>query len=106
MSDLTQFRADIDGIDDQIVDLLARRFAICREVAAYKLRHAIPVVLPERIEQVKRRCADRAEGQGVDRAFALALYALIIEQTCETERQVQGGHAPDRHAQDRGRNGS
>ena len=89
MSDRASLRTEIDGIDDQIVDLLARRFAICREVAEYKLRHGIAVVLPERIEQVKSRCADRAEAEGIDRAFTLALYTLIIDQTCETERSVQ-----------------
>jgi len=89
MSDLTQYRTDIDGIDDQIVDLLARRFALCRSVAHHKLRHGIPVVLPERIEQVKARCAERAERQGVDRAFVVALYTLIIDRTCETERAAQ-----------------
>lgn len=89
MSDLSQFREAIDHIDDEIVDLLARRFVLCREVAHHKLRHGIPVVLPERIEQVKSRCAERAERQGVDRAFVTALYSLIIDQTCETERMVQ-----------------
>ena len=91
MSDLSSLRTDIDGIDDQIVDLLARRFAICRKVAEYKHRHNIAVVLPERIEQVKTRCADRAEPQGVDRAFIIDLYTRIIDQTCETERSVQSG---------------
>ena len=52
MSDLARFRADIDDIDDRIVDLLARRFAISREVADHKLRHGIPIVLPERIEEL------------------------------------------------------
>ena len=89
MSDLTQWRADIDRIDDQIVDLLTRRFAICQEVAAYKFAHDIPVVLPERIEAVKTRCASRAERQGLDAALVAALYTLIIDQTCETERLVQ-----------------
>ncbi len=95
MSDLTQFRADIDGIDDRIVDLLAQRFAICRQVADYKLRHDIPVVLPERIEQVKARCADRADRQGVNRAFMLALYTLIIDETCEAERALQRAGTPE-----------
>ena len=89
MNDLTQFRADIDGIDDQIVDLLAKRFAICHQVADYKLRHGIPVVLPDRIEQVKTRCADRADRQGLNRPFMLALYGLIIDETCEVERTCQ-----------------
>ncbi len=89
MDDLAQLRTDIDTIDDRIVDLLAQRFAICRRVAEYKLRHDIPVVLPDRIEQVKTRCADRAVGQDVDRDFVLALYTLIIDQTCETEWALQ-----------------
>ena len=89
MSDLTSLRTEIDSIDDRIVDLLARRFAICRKVAAYKLRHGIAVVLPDRIEQVKNRCANRGDSGGVDRAFILSLYTLIIDQTCETERSVQ-----------------
>ncbi len=91
MSDLASLRTDIDRIDDQIVDLLARRFAICRKVAEYKLRHGIAVVLPDRIEQVKNRCADRAEALDVDRAFILELYTRIIDQTCETERAIQSG---------------
>jgi len=96
MSDLASLRTEIDGIDDRIVDLLARRFAICREVAEYKLRHGIAVVLPERIEQVKTRCADRAEAQGVDRAFTLDLYTRIIDQTCDTERTVQSELSEER----------
>jgi chorismate mutase-like protein len=89
MRDLTSIRSDIDHIDDQIVDLLAQRFAMCRDVADYKLKHGIPVVLPERIAQVKSRCATRAEGKGVDPAFVAALYTLIIDRTCEAERAAQ-----------------
>jgi chorismate mutase-like protein len=88
MTDLGSFRSEIDRIDDQIVDLLARRFAICREVAAFKRRHAIPVVLPDRIEQVKARCTSRAAAQAVDPDFARALYTLIIDQTCRTEQAI------------------
>ena len=94
MSDLTNLRTEIDSIDDQIVDLLARRFAICRKVAEHKLRHGIEIVLPERIEQVKARCADRAGPLGVDRAFVTRLYTLIIDQTCETERVTQSALKP------------
>ncbi|MEI8395090.1 MAG: chorismate mutase [Rhodospirillaceae bacterium] len=89
MKELTRLREDIDRLDDALVDLLARRFTICHEVAAYKLAHDIPVVLPERIEQVKQRCAERGVALGLDQAFMTTLYTLIIERTCETEREVQ-----------------
>ena len=88
MRDLTQLRTEIDRIDDQIIDLLAQRFAFCHEVARYKQRHNIAVVLPERIEQVKSRCAARALSQSLDADFVRDIYTRIIDQTCETEYRV------------------
>ncbi len=91
MTDLAQLRARIDAVDDAIVDLLARRFALCREVAEHKQKHGIPVVLPERIEAVKRRCAERAAARNVDPAFVSQLYDRIIGETCRVETEHQHG---------------
>lgn len=88
MNVLTPFRSEIDRIDDQIIDLLAQRFQVCRHVAHVKMQQGIAVRLPGRIEQVKQRCADRAAAQGVDHAFVLDLYDRIIEQTCRTEEAI------------------
>lgn len=89
--DLACFRAEIDSLDDRIVDLLARRFAVCRDVARHKRKHGVPVRLPERIAQVRARCVLRGEKQGLEPAFVDALYALLIEQTCLTEEKVMAG---------------
>lgn len=88
MNHLTPFRSEIDRIDDQIIDLLAQRFQICRHVAQVKMQQGIAVRLPDRIEQVKQRCADRAAGLGVDHGFVFDLYGRIIEQTCRTEEGI------------------
>ena len=52
MKDLESFRRQIDAIDDRLLALLGERFAVVREVAAYKAPRGIPVVIPERVAQV------------------------------------------------------
>lgn len=93
-TDLSSLRAEIDQIDDQIIDLLARRFAIVREVAHYKQQHGVAVRLPERIEQVKTRCAARGASRGLDPEFVRALYSGLIEQTCLVEERILADPVP------------
>ena len=88
MSHLERFRREIDSIDDQLIDLLARRFELCRTVARHKLAHGIPVVMPDRIEQVKARCGEQAENRAVDSAFVRALYTMIIDEACRIEHEI------------------
>lgn len=85
MEVLEPLRREIDAIDDRIVDLLAQRQGIVRRVAAIKGRHGIPVLVPERIDQVKERNAARAATQGLDPDFIRRLYDLVIEAACAEE---------------------
>ena len=66
MKDLESFRRQIDAIDDRLLALLGERFAVVREVAAYKAPRGIPVVIPERVAQVRERCADEAPRHGLE----------------------------------------
>ncbi len=78
-------RRRIDALDDEIVALLARRFDLVREVAELKAAHGIAVRIPERIEEVCARNADNGALKGVDPNFLRALYARIVEASCNLE---------------------
>ena len=41
--DLTELRNQIDGIDDQLVQLFCRRMELCAQVAEYKKANGLPV---------------------------------------------------------------
>jgi len=88
MDELRACRRRIDAIDDQIVDLLVQRFGICQKVAAIKHRNAIAVRLPDRIAEVRARCAARASASGVSGDFVARFYDLLIEETCLTEERL------------------
>jgi 4-amino-4-deoxychorismate mutase len=88
MTELDNLRQEIDTIDEVVVAQLARRFAVVRKVAAYKGKHGIPAVLPERIDVVKSRCAALAATQDLDPELVRALYDLIIKAACRLEEEI------------------
>lgn len=82
---LEEHRRKIDRIDDRIVDLLAERMEIVRTVAKLKAKNNIPTVLPDRVEDVIARCAERGEGKNVSPELIRLLYMLIVDHCCGIE---------------------
>ena len=82
---LPGYRAEIDALDDQIVDLLSRRFAVATKVAAHKARAGLAVRLEHRIAEVLDRNAGRAKQNGAEAEAIRAIYKTIIDVTCAFE---------------------
>jgi 4-amino-4-deoxychorismate mutase len=85
---LLEFRRQLNGLDEQIMGLLGQRFQVCRTVAHYKRDHAIPMMQPGRVAEVKERCARMAAEHGIDPEFARRLYAAIIDEACRLEDEI------------------
>ncbi len=66
MEVLKPYRARIDAIDDKIIDLLAERLNIVREVGAIKAREKIDLIQWGRVDEVRERCAARGPVKGVN----------------------------------------
>jgi len=91
MTELEDFRREIDAVDDELLAVLAKRFAIVRRVAAFKGPRGIPAVIPERIEAVRESCARRGPQLGLDADFLRVLYSLIIDEACRLEEELIAG---------------
>ena len=63
---------------------------MAERVAAYKRAAGIPVRLPDRIEAVKARCAERGAGLGLGPAYVREIWSRIIEETCRIEEHLIG----------------
>ena len=75
---LQEYRAQIDAIDDQITDLLKRRFALSQKIGEYKKQNGIPVCDKTREEEILAR----AKGKSGDLAAPVtAVYQTILEQS-------------------------
>jgi chorismate mutase len=85
------FRARLDPIDEEIARLLGERFQICREVAEHKSRHGIPMMQPERVEEVRARYLARGAEAGLPADFTAALFELLIGAICKLEDELMEG---------------
>jgi chorismate mutase/prephenate dehydratase len=95
MSDdsLDDLRVQIDDIDDQLVDLLARRQQVIRRVADFKARTNAPLrdVLRE-ARQIARQ-AERARAAGLDELFVARILREILDFSVRTQEVQLGAGA-------------
>lgn len=82
---LKPLRIKIDSLDEQLVNLLVEREKIVRQVAKIKAEHNIPVVLPDRIEEVINKATENTKSQGGNEEYVRAVYKRIIELSCDIE---------------------
>ena len=75
---IQEYRARIDAIDDQITDLLKRRFALSQKIGEYKQQNGIAVYDKTREEAILSRAADGASDLA---APVTAVYQTILEQS-------------------------
>lgn len=85
---LGPFRDKIDAIDDQLVELLARRYEVVHRVAEVKREHGIDPILPDRVQAVKDRVAARSRSVGLDPDLAVRLWTIIIDEACALESRL------------------
>ncbi len=85
---LEPFRRRLDTIDDEIARLLGERFEICREVALYKSAHGIPMMQPNRVDEVRARYLARGAEVDLPAAFSGDLFDLLIAATCKEEDEL------------------
>jgi 4-amino-4-deoxychorismate mutase len=85
---LAPFRARLDEIDAQLVDLLGERFQICREVAVHKSEKGIEMMQPGRVEIVRARYLQHGAEVDLPSDFTAGLFDLMIDATCRTEDEL------------------
>jgi chorismate mutase-like protein len=85
MEVLKPYRARINVIDEQILQLLRRRYDVIEDVAKIKARENIPAVIHDRIEEVREKAAALAAEKGLDSDFIRKLYAQLIDHSCALE---------------------
>ncbi|HTK85182.1 MAG TPA: chorismate mutase [Patescibacteria group bacterium] len=96
MKVLEPYRARIDALDEEIVELLAKRIAIIREVGALKFRENIPAVLDDRVEAVREHAASVADELGLDPDLVRKLYTILIDYSCNLEEEIKNALASAR----------
>lgn len=75
---LAEYRAQIDECDAQLVQLLARRFAVTEKIGELKARAHLPAADPAREKVQLARLRALAAAQGLDPAVAEHTWRAIV----------------------------
>lgn len=84
--ELLALRADIDRIDDEILDLLAARFIVTAKVGALKAENKLDSVDPAREQEKLDRLRSLAEARSLNSEFILDLYQTIFDEVVKNHR--------------------
>ena len=95
MQELKKHRAQIDTIDNQIAELLGKRFRVAEEVAEIKQKYNIPVRIDRRIDEVLDNAERNEEINKLPPRLGYFLWREIIEATCYHEEVLLGHIDPD-----------
>ena len=87
---LTELRARIDKIDDELLELLARRMRVSQDIGQYKKEHDMPVLQAQRYEELLARRAAQAVEIGMDREFMRTVLQAIHEESIRQQIRILG----------------
>ena len=85
---LTLLRQQIDQIDGEIIEALAKRMRVSREIGQYKKEHSMPVLQTGRYDDVLNTRARNAEEMGMSGDFMKTVYQAIHEESVRQQIEV------------------
>lgn len=84
---LDELREEIEDIDREIVELIARRTYVADTVAQVKAEHDLPTTDEGQEERVMERAGRNAEQFDVDANLVKAIFRLLIELNKVEQRE-------------------
>ena len=90
--DITELRAEIDKIDEELVKLFCARMEISAKVADYKRERNLPIFVPAREREILQTMAEKA---GPEMAgYTRSLYSTIFELSRSYQAKRNGHQTP------------
>ena len=85
---LRMLRNQIDELDNNLMELLARRFRVCREIGAFKKEHNMTVLQAGRYDEILQKRGAQASLCGMDAEFAAHVFELIHEESVRQQLKI------------------
>ena len=88
--DLLEIRREIDSLNQQLIEVVAKRMALIPGVARYKIENNLERFDPKREKQILEACRAMATEQGVNPDLAENIMKLLIDDAHRIEREMLG----------------
>jgi chorismate mutase len=85
---LEELRSEIDKLDEELIDILARRMSVVEEIGHYKKANRITILQLKRWNQIIRDRVENGIRLGLDRGFILKLLEAIHDESIQKQTDV------------------
>ncbi len=86
--DIKALRQQIDTLDNDLTDLLAKRMRVCREIGQYKKEHGITVLQTERYNEILNKRGAQGSLTGLGEEFVKKMFELIHEESVRQQLEI------------------
>ena len=85
---ISQLRKQIDELDNQLMDLLAKRMRVCREIGQYKKEHNMTVLQANRYNEILNKRGAQGSLCGMDPEFVAHVFENIHEESVRQQIEI------------------
>lgn len=85
---LTLLRQQIDRIDNELLDILAKRMGVCRDIGRYKKEHRMSVVQAGRYNDIIRSRVKAGEEMGMGAEFMKTILLAIHDESVRQQIEI------------------
>ena len=85
---LSALRRQIDELDNSLLELLARRMRVSKEIGQYKKEHNMPILQVQRYDEILQKRISQAEQMGMDTEFMKTVLVAIHEESVRHQQEI------------------
>ena len=85
---LTLLRQELDRIDNDIAEILAKRMRVCREIGQYKKEHGMRVVQGARYSDVIKSRSELGKELGMSEDFMRQVFTAVHEESVRQQLEI------------------
>ena len=86
--DISQMRRKIDVLDNQLMELLAQRMRVCREIGQYKKVHNMPVLQASRYSEILEKRGAQGSLLGMASEFVAKVFESVHEESVRQQIEI------------------
>ena len=85
---LVELRRQIDECDSLLIEMLAKRMRISREIGTYKKEHGLAILQHKRYDEILEKRGDQAAQVGIGTDFMRAIFKAIHEESIHQQMAI------------------
>lgn len=85
---ISQLRKHIDELDNDLMELLAKRMRVCREIGQYKKEHNMTVLQPTRYNEILNKRGAQGALCGMDDEFVKVVFEAVHQESVRQQMEI------------------